>query len=61
MDFMKKGSVLSKSYWRYELAKVQEFNLNDEESENLKRNRLSEAKAKKYFRDLICALDYCNI
>lgn len=56
MEYIKKGSVLSKNYWRYESSK----GLNEVDPENMKKNRLNEEKAKKYFRHLILALDYCK-
>ena len=58
MEFVKKGAVFSKSYWKYEAAKKQDGS--DEEETGRKLNKLSEEKAKKYFRHLILALDYCK-
>jgi len=60
MEYIKKGAVLSKNFWKNELSKVNGQELSELESENVKKNRLGEAKAKKYFRHLILALDYRN-
>ncbi len=59
MEFIKKGSVLSKAYWKHEM-KTQGNSLREDDSENLRNLRLSEDKAKKYFRHLILALDYLH-
>lgn len=61
MEYIKKGAVLSKNYWKDEKAKTEEFKLNMEENGQRKENRLTEEKAKKYFRHLILALDYRNL
>jgi len=60
MEYIKKGAVLSRNYWRNELNKVGGAALNEIDSENMKMNRLTEEKAKKYFRHLVLALDYCK-
>ncbi len=58
MEYIKKGAVLSKSYWRHEMSQSNRFNFGEADAESMKKNRLSEAKAKKYFRHLVMALDY---
>lgn len=59
MEFIKKGSVLSRAYWKHEI-KTQGASLREDDSENFRNLRLSEEKAKKYFRHLVLALDYCK-
>jgi hypothetical protein len=60
MDHVKKGAVLSSSYWRYENEQSRGIlDITDEETN--KKKTLSEAKAKKYFRHLILGLDYRNV
>ena len=58
MEFIKKGSVLSKGYCRDEMI-VQDIDDADSDR-SLRHNKLSEAKAKKYFRHLVLGLDYCK-
>ena len=51
MDLLKKGSINSKTYWKVEKGKAYK------EEEKYK---ISEEKLKKYFRDFLLGLDYCN-
>lgn len=60
MEFVKKGAVFSKSYWKYEQSKKQDGYDGEESTSRSKLNRLTEEKAKKYFRHLILALDYLH-
>ena len=50
MEYMKKGAIFSSSYWAEEMpaAKKKPPNI------------LSEEKARKYFSQLLSALDYCK-
>lgn len=58
MELVKKGAVLSKTYWKQENHSAGEAD-NSEEWINEKFKRtLNESKAKKYFRQLILGLDY---
>jgi len=58
MEYIKKGSVLSRTFWKYE-HKAQGTNYTDS-SDNIRNLRLGEEKAKKYFRHLLLALDYLH-
>ena len=63
MEFVKKGAVLSKQYWKMEADQKNEESIDfsdsdDEIRDALKKKVLSEEKAKKYFRHLILGLDY---
>lgn len=59
MEYIKKGSILSRTYWKHELRN-QGTITREADSENFRNLRLSEEKAKKYFRHLILALDYLH-
>ena len=58
MDYIKKGSVLSRGYCRDEMI-TQDIDDTDTDR-SLRHNKLSESKAKKYFRHLVLGLDYCK-
>ena len=45
MEYLKKGSILSKNYLKVE---------------GINKNKISIEKAKKYFQDILLGLDYCN-
>jgi len=53
MEYVKRGAVMSRNYWRHEPKDV------SEEVQG-KLRCLSEEKAKKYFRHLVLSLDYCK-
>ena len=50
MEYMKKGAIFSSNYWAEEMPG----------SKKKPTNILSEAKARKYFSQLLSALDYCK-
>jgi serine/threonine protein kinase len=59
MEYVKKGAVMSKAYWRYEENEnPQKKKKTDEEPE--KGRRLTVQKARKYFRELVLGLDYLH-
>jgi len=65
MEFVKKGAVLSKQYWKMEADQKNDESIDfsdsdDEIRDALKKKVLSEEKAKKYFRHLILGLDYMH-
>eukprot|EP00330_Aristerostoma_sp_ATCC50986_P002572 CAMPEP_0114599644 /NCGR_PEP_ID=MMETSP0125-20121206/22172_1 /TAXON_ID=485358 ORGANISM="Aristerostoma sp., Strain ATCC 50986" /NCGR_SAMPLE_ID=MMETSP0125 /ASSEMBLY_ACC=CAM_ASM_000245 /LENGTH=271 /DNA_ID=CAMNT_0001806897 /DNA_START=324 /DNA_END=1140 /DNA_ORIENTATION=- len=62
MEFVKKGAVLSKQYWKMEADQKNDESIDfsdsdDEIRDALKKKVLSEEKAKKYFRHLILGLE----
>mmetsp|Transcript_3267 Transcript_3267/g.2822 ORF Transcript_3267/g.2822 Transcript_3267/m.2822 type:complete len:211 (-) Transcript_3267:238-870(-) len=64
MDYVKKGAVLSKGYWKNELREQEPDKILNYDSDDSQNNtfpkRLSNEKAKKYFRHLILGLDYLH-
>lgn len=65
MEFMKKGAILSKNYFKYEEKTYNEnedigFNSMVQQQELQERKTLTYEKAKKYFRDFLLGLDYCK-
>ena len=67
MEFVQRGAVMSKQYWKTEKTKTitnaeehtNEDSIEEEDSEFHGRT-LSEQKARKYFRDLILGLDFMH-
>lgn len=61
MEFMKKGAILSKTYFKYE-EKNDEVGFNSmlEKHELQDKKTLTYEKAKKYFRDFLLGLDFCT-
>lgn len=59
MEFMKKGAILSKTYFKYE-EKNDEVGFNSmlEKHELQDKKTLTYEKAKKYFRDFLLGLDF---
>ena len=63
MEFMKKGAILSKSYFKYEEKTLQEdlnFDAMMQKNELQDKKTLTYEKAQKYFRDFLLGLDYRN-
>lgn len=59
MEFVKKGAVMSKSYWKSE--NVLTLDLEEEgNKDGISKKTLTEDKAKRYFRHLILGLDYLH-
>lgn len=61
MEFMKKGAVLSKSYFKYEEKSSKEdlnFDTLLQNQELQEKKTLTCKKAQKYFRDFLLGLDY---
>ena len=63
-DLMKKGAILSKTYFKEEKKiKIKQNDKDEEEEEEeVKFNSkgLSINKVRKYFRDLLLGIEYCN-
>lgn len=55
MEYVKRGAVMSRNYWR---QSTKSKGIGNEEGEGNKNRTLSEEKAKKYFRHLVLSLDY---
>lgn len=56
MDYIKKGAVMSESYWKHENSTMKDSkSLNSD-----KKQVLTEEKALKYFRGLLLGLDYIH-
>lgn len=62
MEYVKRGSVMSKGFWRQATrAKGLLGNPDDNDGPMFKKKMcLSETKAKKYFRHLALGLDFCK-
>jgi [calcium/calmodulin-dependent protein kinase] kinase len=60
MELVKKGAVLSKTYWREESVNIGDLDNSDESPSRKIKRILEESKARKYFRQLILGLDYSN-
>ena len=58
MELIKKGAVLSKSYWKHEALNFPDLDVTEGSLHENQRKTLTEQRAKKYFRDLILGLDY---
>lgn len=55
MEYVKKGSINSKQYWKQQLDKAY-----DEDKFENKEYKISVDKIQKYFKDFLIGLDYCN-
>ena len=63
MEYMKKGAILSKSYFKFEQTGNKEdigFNEALQLQEQEEKKTLTFDKAKQYFRDFLLGLDYCK-
>ena len=59
MDYIKRGSVMSKGFWRQATRARGLLNIDDDDMVMAnKKMKLSEKKAKKYFRHLTLGIDY---
>ena len=60
MEYMKKGAILSKTYFKYEEKMLKDLNFDAMmQNQELQDNKtLTYEKAQKYFRDFLLGLDY---
>ena len=56
MEYMKKGAILSKNFWKY----INEENKEKNDEDNEEKKPITPDVALKYFREFLLGLDYRN-